>query len=78
MSRLEKQHGNSLKYRFVKIILNSNSSYTGHFIECTENGFIGIRTEITKTIEKHMYFPKESIRSIEFTIDNQQYSVDII
>ena len=82
MYRLTKQNDNELKDCFVKIVLISNSSYTGRFIECTAHGFIGILTEIIskenatselsseeREIIKLMYFPKESIRSIEFTIN---------
>ena len=81
MYGLTKQNDNELKNRFVKIVLISNSSYTGRFIECTEHGFIGILTEVIskditnslvsgkRKIIKLMYFPKESIRSIEFIID---------
>jgi hypothetical protein len=86
MYGLTKQNDNELKDCFVKIVLTSNSSYTGHFIECTEHGFIGILTEnisenITNSLAsgkrelikretiRLMYFPKESIRSIEFIID---------
>jgi hypothetical protein len=81
MYGLTKQNDNELKDRFVKIVLTSNSSYTGRFIECTEHGFIVILIEIIskdatnalasgkRKIIKLMYFPKESIRSIEFTID---------
>ena len=74
MSRLEQQTDNEFKNYHVTIILQSNSRYTGRFIECTENGFIGICNEIrpnalSRTTTVYTYFPKEIIRSIEFIID---------
>ena len=73
MSRLEKQTDNEFKDRFVTVTLQSNSSHVGRFVECTENGFIGIYTEtrlnaLSNITKVYMYFPKEIIQSIEFVI----------
>lgn len=78
MSKLEKQNDNEFKDWHVKVTLKSNSSYKGRFIECTENGFIGIITESGYTevlstkriaIMKYVYFPKENIRFFEIRKD---------
>jgi hypothetical protein len=78
MSKLEKQNDNEFKDCYVKVTLDSNSSYEGRFIECTENGFVGIITESGYTnvlytkktsIMKYVYFPKENIRFFEIRKD---------
>ena len=73
MSRLERQVDNEFKDHFIRVTLQSNSSHVGRFVECTENGFIGIyaktRPNALSNITKvYMYFPKEIIQSIEFII----------
>jgi len=72
MSRLEKQIDNEFKNHTVTVTLLTNSHYDGKFVECTENGFIGIKTESRSTAlssytTKYIYFSRENILSIEIT-----------